>query len=128
MQACRGELRPSSGSGSIFIARNLRGTGSWPGTTSHSIPLNHCLSAAYDITNAEYLGEYRLRITFADGVVADIDLAERLRGKGGPMFAPLKDPAFFARVSVDRELGTIVWPNGADLAPDALHERAVTAR
>jgi len=86
------------------------------------------MTAPYDITNAEHLGDYRLRITFADGVVTEIDLAERLRGEVGPMLAPLKDPAFFARVTVDRELGTVVWPNGADLAPDALHERAVSAR
>ena len=86
------------------------------------------MSAAYDITNAEHLGGYRLRITFADGAVADIDLAEKLEGDVGPVFGALKDPAFFAQVTVDPELGTIVWPNGADLAPDALHERAVAAR
>ena len=42
----------------------------------------------------------------------------------GPVFESLKDEAFFARVAVDHELGTIVWPNGADLAPDVRHEAA----
>jgi hypothetical protein len=45
----------------------------------------------------------------------------------GPVFEPLRDEAFFAQVAVDPELGTVVWPNGADLAPDALHEQATNA-
>lgn len=40
------------------------------------------------------------------------------------VFEPLRDPAYFARVSVDPEAGTIAWPNGADMAPDPLYERA----
>ena len=79
------------------------------------------MSAPYDIVKVEHLGDFRLRVTFADDLVADLDLADRLAGEVGPMFEPLRDPAFFARVSIDEELGTIVWPNGADLAPDALH-------
>ncbi|MGH9224370.1 MAG: DUF2442 domain-containing protein [Acidimicrobiales bacterium] len=44
------------------------------------------------------------------------------------MFEPLRaDPALFARVRVDPEARTIVWPNGADLAPEALHRMAVAA-
>jgi hypothetical protein len=82
------------------------------------------MSAPYDICDVEYLGQYRLRLTFADGLVTEIDLAGRLAGDVGPVFEPLKDPAFFAQVAVDPELGTIVWPNGADLAPDALHDNA----
>lgn len=46
-------------------------------------------------------------------------------GEVGPVFQPLKDPAFFAQVAVDHDLGTIVWPNGADLAPDALHDQVI---
>jgi hypothetical protein len=56
-----------------------------------------------------------------------VDLSSRLSGDVGPVFVPLKDPEFFAQVRVDSELGTIVWPNGADLAPDALHDLAVPA-
>ena len=58
-------------------------------------------------------------MTFDDGVEGEIFLADRLFG---PMFEPLKDPAFFAQVRVD-EFGAVCWPNGADLAPDALYRR-----
>ncbi len=84
------------------------------------------MSAPYDIVAVEKLGGYRLRLSFADGLVSEIDLSSRLDG-GGPMFEPLKDQGFFAQFRVDAELGTIVWPNGADLAPDALHAQAVAA-
>jgi hypothetical protein len=40
------------------------------------------------------------------------------------MFEPLRDVEFFARASVDAETGTVVWPNGADLAPEVIHEGA----
>ena len=82
------------------------------------------MSAPYDILEVEHLGGYRLRLAFADGLTTVVDLAEKLRGSVGPVFESLKDEAFFARVAVDHELGTIVWPNGADLAPDVLHEAA----
>ncbi len=71
------------------------------------------------VTRVERLGEYRLRLTFSDGVVGDIDLADELWGE---MFEPLRDIAQFNSVSVDPELGTLVWPNGADLDPEGLHD------
>ena len=58
-------------------------------------------------------------------LVGDVDLSTRIEAAKGPMFEPLHDVAYFARVSVDRELGTVVWPNGVDLAPDVLHEQAL---
>jgi hypothetical protein len=39
----------------------------------------------------------------------------------GQVFEPLRDPAFFSRVALDPVCGTVVWPNGADFAPEALH-------
>ena len=67
------------------------------------------------------LRAFRLRVTFNDGSVRDIELAERLRS-GGPVFRSLyDDPELFAQVYVDPDAATIVWPNGADLAPEALH-------
>lgn len=84
------------------------------------------MTAAYEITAVEHLGGYRLRLTFADGLVGDVDLADRLEVPRGPMFEPLRDVEYFARVSVDPELGTVVWPNGADLAPEVLHEQALS--
>jgi Protein of unknown function (DUF2442) len=68
-------------------------------------------------------GGYRLRLTFTDDSVGAVDLAPWIEGRDG-VFAPLQDPAFFARVSVDVDAGTIVWPNGADLDPDVLYEAA----
>jgi hypothetical protein len=61
---------------------------------------------------------YRLFLEFSDGVAGEVDVRPRLFG---PMFEPLLDAALFAKVELD-EFGAPSWPNGADLAPDALHE------
>ena len=79
------------------------------------------MRAPYEIRSIEYLGEYRLRVGFADGTFRNVDLGAKLAGPVGPVFEPLRDVAFFAQATVDAEIGTVVWPNGADLAPDALH-------
>jgi Protein of unknown function (DUF2442) len=60
-----------------------------------------------------------LFVRFDDGTSGEIDLSSRLFG---PMFEALRDPVFFARVTVD-EYGTPTWPNGADLAPDAIYRQ-----
>ena len=70
---------------------------------------------------AEYVGSYRLRLTFSDGKVGDIDLAPELWGE---VFEPLKDLELFKSFKVDKELGTVVWPNGADFAPEFLYQSA----
>ena len=61
---------------------------------------------------------YRIWVEFEDGVKGEIDLRQRLFG---PVFEPLRDPELFRRVFID-EYGAICWPNGADLAPDAVHQ------
>lgn len=81
------------------------------------------MTTAYEIRSVEPLGDFRVLLRFADGLVAEVDLADAITD-AGPMFEPLRDPAFFALVSVDEELGRIVWPNGADLAPEVLHHVA----
>lgn len=68
------------------------------------------------VTTVEVRPPYGLHLVFDDGLTRDVDLADEL---WGPMFEPLKDPAFFAQVSVDH--GTVVWPNGVDLDPLVLH-------
>jgi hypothetical protein len=60
---------------------------------------------------------YTLHLLFDDGRSGEVDLSARLFG---PIFEPLRDPLLFARVRVD-EYGAVCWPNGADLAPDALY-------
>jgi hypothetical protein len=72
-----------------------------------------------DIVEARPLGGHRLFLRFEDGVEGEVDLDKLIAFQG--VFAPLLDPAAFAQVTVDRELGTVRWPDGADLDPDALH-------
>jgi Protein of unknown function (DUF2442) len=74
------------------------------------------------VSSVAHLVGHCFRITFADGLVSDIDLTTKVQGDVGPVFEPLRDETFFAQVFVDKELGTVVWPNGADVAPDVLHE------
>jgi len=66
---------------------------------------------------------FRVTLTFADGSEGVVDLSPWIAGRRG-VFAALQDPTVFARVTVDQEAGTIVWPNGADLDPDMLFEAA----
>jgi hypothetical protein len=63
--------------------------------------------------------DYRIYVEFDDGVHGEVDLRLRLFG---PMFEPLKDPQLFRQVGLDA-YGAICWPNGADLAPDAIYDR-----
>jgi hypothetical protein len=77
------------------------------------------------VKRVEPLDGFRLRLTFSDGLVGVVDVDPRDRG---PMFEPLCDPDYFRRVKVSRAAGTVVWPNGLDLAPDGLHERARASR
>lgn len=62
---------------------------------------------------------WKLQVAFSDGTRGVISLKDRLFG---PVFEPLKDPALFAQARVN-EFGAICWPNDADLAPDALHDK-----
>jgi len=71
------------------------------------------------VTDAQPRDGYRVHLTFSDGTERDIDLEPYL--KGPSVFEPLRDPARFREVAVDPELGTIVWPNGADICPDVLY-------
>ncbi len=71
------------------------------------------------VVHAEYQGDFRIRVVFNDDVDAVVDFSDWL---SGPVFEPLKDPEYFSRFFIDG--GTIAWPNGADIAPETLHERA----
>lgn len=74
-----------------------------------------------DVTAVDVVGDHRLRLTFEDGTVGEVAFVGReWRG----VFEPLRDPAYFARVRVDPDAGTIAWPNGTDMAPEPLYEEA----
>jgi len=72
------------------------------------------------LIKARYDGDYRVWLEFQDAVQGIVDLESELWGE---MFEPLRDKAYFSQIRFDHELGTIVWPNGADFAPEFLHER-----
>ena len=73
------------------------------------------------VTKAEYVSGSTLDITFSDGLRAEIDFAGWIDRY--PFFAPLKDPNYFRNFALDG--WTVVWPNGADIAPETLHAIAV---
>ena len=75
-----------------------------------------------DVTRVEVLEAYRLRLEFEGGTSGEVDVAELVGFQG--IFEPLRDQTAFRQVRVDEELGTIVWPNGADIDPFVLHEWA----
>ena len=74
-----------------------------------------------DVAEVRALGGYRIYLRFEDGVEGDLDLGAIIEFKG--IFAPLRDEKEFSKVRLHAELGTIVWPNGADLDPDVLYAR-----
>jgi hypothetical protein len=73
-----------------------------------------------DVVEVRHVRGHILWLRFEDGVEGEVDVTPSLRG---PLFEPLRDLAFFARARVDAELGTVVWPNGADIAPETLYRR-----
>lgn len=73
-----------------------------------------------DVVEARYVRDFTVWIRFEDGSEGEVDLSAELYG---PVFEPLRDLRYFSQVRVDPELGTIVWPNGANLAPEFLYEK-----
>jgi hypothetical protein len=79
-----------------------------------------------DVTAVDIVQDHVIHLWFADGSERTVDLEPYLRG---PIFERVRsDPEFFAAVRVDQDAGTIVWPNGADLAPDVLYTGRTSAR
>ncbi|MBW3543018.1 MAG: DUF2442 domain-containing protein [Planctomycetes bacterium] len=69
------------------------------------------------ITRADVAGPHSLHLAFNNGTEKRVNVEPLLEG---PVFEPLKDPTYFSRVALDSVCGTVVWPNGADFAPEAL--------
>jgi hypothetical protein len=79
----------------------------------------------YHVVDARYVADHVIWVRFRDGSEGEIDLGPELVG---PVFEPLRDPEVFKRFRVDPEFRTLVWPNGADFAPEFLHRKVrVTA-
>ena len=74
------------------------------------------------ITTAVHVKDYQLKLTFDDGKMGIIDLSDQLQGE---VLEPLRDIEQFKSFQVDTELSTIVWPTGADLAPEFLYQAVV---
>lgn len=88
-------------------------------------PFRH--TAPWRLTGVVALPESRLRVTFVDGTSGEVDLCAFLAHPDvtGTTFEVLRDPAHFAAAAV--VLGAVCWPNGADLAPDAMYDDAIRA-
>jgi hypothetical protein len=71
------------------------------------------------VTEVKVVGPHSLLLAFNDGVRKRVNLMPLL---DGPVFIPLRDPSYFASVKLDDQIGTIVWPNEADIAPETLQE------
>ena len=78
----------------------------------------------YHVLEARYIAGHTIWLRFRDGTSGEVDLAPALRG---PVFAPLLELAYFRRYTIHPEFHTLVWPNGADIAPEYLHEQARVA-
>jgi Protein of unknown function (DUF2442) len=73
------------------------------------------------LTDVEVIGDYKLRITFEDGIVGEVSFDTR---EWTGVFEPFRDPTVFAEVYVDKQFRTLAWPNGLDMAPEPLYEAA----
>ena len=69
------------------------------------------------IVECRYVSGHTVWLRFSDGAEGEMDLSSELHGE---VFEPLKDVEYFRRLKVDHELRTVVWPNGADFAPEFL--------
>ncbi len=72
-----------------------------------------------DIVEVTARPSYKLFVRFEDGISGEFDLAAATGFAG--VFAPMRDSTVFASVTVNKELGTVQWPNGADLDPDVIY-------
>jgi hypothetical protein len=79
----------------------------------------------YDVLEARYIRDYVVWLRFRDGTSGEVDLRPAM---SGPVFEQLLDVDYFRQFSIHPEFETLVWPNGADIAPEYLHDNVrVTA-
>lgn len=77
-----------------------------------------------DVVEVQTLGGYRLLLTFEGGEHREVDISRLVPFDG--VFEPLKDESYFRRVRINPDVGTIIWPNGADLCADVLFSSSTT--
>ena len=77
------------------------------------------------VEDVTYISEYKLLLTFEDGIAKLVDLEPYLDGE---IFEPLKNIDYFKTVRVNPDIDTIVWDNGADVSPDFLYEVGVVQK
>jgi hypothetical protein len=75
--------------------------------------------AIHRVERFEIVGPYTLALRFEDGTERRIDFRPVLEGE---LFGPLQNPNMFNAMSLDKEVGTVTWPNGADFDPTTLHD------
>jgi hypothetical protein len=73
-----------------------------------------------DVTHVKYLNHHNLEIGFSNGFVGVVNIDEIVSNYDG-VFQPLSDPTYFSQVRLETDIGSICWPNGADLCPDVLY-------
>ncbi len=79
----------------------------------------------YHVVEAKHVSGYTVWLRFRDGLQGEVDLGPELVG---PVFEPLKSIEEFKRFQIHPEFHTLVWPNGADFAPEFLYQEVrVTA-
>jgi hypothetical protein len=77
-------------------------------------------AAPWRLQALSVLPEWRLAVTFNDGTSGNVDVSVLINGPDAGVFEALREPAFFAKAYLD--CGAVTWPNGADLAPDAMYK------
>jgi hypothetical protein len=78
----------------------------------------------YHVLEARYVAGHTIWLRFRDGTTGEVDLVTALQG---PVFAPLRELAYFRQFTIHPEFHTLVWPNGADMAPEYLYQQARVA-
>jgi hypothetical protein len=81
------------------------------------------MSKFLDIVNAEYISDYKILFTFENGEKKIVNFEDMLWGEA---FEALNDKNLFKQFKINKEYGTIVWPNGADVAPDGMYEIGIS--
>ncbi|OGT57722.1 MAG: hypothetical protein A3F14_04955 [Gammaproteobacteria bacterium RIFCSPHIGHO2_12_FULL_43_28] len=79
-----------------------------------------------DVIEVQLVKDYIVRLTFDDGTSGEVDISKIISFEG--VFKPLNDREFFSKVTVNSDIGTITWENGADISPSYLREKIINQK